>query len=145
MKRLLFLIVCMGFFITAAALAHKGATGIVKERMDNFKASQMALKQIFIATQRNDLQKVISYAEQIKEWAEQMPDFFPEGSHGAPSEAAPSIWMEFEGFRAAANKHADAAALLIRVAQKGDATTTETAVRKLARTCKSCHQRYRLD
>ena len=75
MKRLNFLLAfCV---LSASAFAHKGATGIVKERMDEFKASQQAIKQIFAATKSADLDAVVPLAEQIKTWAEMMPDYFP--------------------------------------------------------------------
>ena len=96
MKRLIFLLAfCV---LSAFAFAHKGATGIVKERMDEFKASQQAIKQIFAATKSADLDAVVPLAEQIKTWAEMMPDYFPAGSDDSPSEAAPAIWTDFDGF-----------------------------------------------
>lgn len=142
MKRLIFLLAfCV---LSASAFAHKGATGIVKERMDEFKASQQAIKQIFAATKSADLDTVVTLAEQIKTWAEIMPDYFPVGSDNSPSEAAPAIWTDFDGFRAAASRHAEAASSLITAANSGDVSATSRAARTLADTCKSCHQSYRL-
>ena len=135
----------VGFcLLSGVALAHKGATGIVKERMDQFKASQQALKQIFAATKQGDLQLVIPLAEQLKVWAVKMPDYFPAGSDHSPSEAAPAIWTDFDGFRAAASRHAEAASELMIAANSGDVSATATAARTLASTCKSCHQSYRV-
>ena len=130
--------------LSASAFAHKGASGIVKERMDEFKASQQALKQIFAAVKSADLDAVAPLAEQIKAWAEKMPDYFPEGSDDSPSEAAPAIWTDFDGFRLSASRHAEAASGLITAANSGDVSAAVTAARTLAGTCKSCHQSYRL-
>ncbi len=137
----------LGFCLlfSASALAHKGATGIVKDRMDNFKASQQALKQIFAATKGGDVQAVVPLAEQIKVWAEKMPDYFPAGSNQSPSEAAAAIWTDFGGFSAAAARHGEAASGLITAAGSGDIAATAAAAKQLADTCKSCHQRYRAD
>ena len=46
-----------------AVLAHKGAMGIVKERMDKFKASEKATKRIKQALSRGDTAVVMAEAE----------------------------------------------------------------------------------
>ena len=145
MKNFFLLAVSAGLLLSVSAFAHKGATGIVKERMDNFKASQMALKQVLAASKRNDFDAIVPLANQIKNWAEIMPTKFPSGSDGPPSEAAPAIWTDFEGFKSAAKENFEAASLLEVTALNGDAKATAKAIKKLAGTCKSCHQSYRLN
>ena len=145
MKNSFLLAISAGLLLSVSAFAHKGATGIVKERMDNFKASQMALKQIFAASKRNDFEAIVPLANQIKNWAEIMPTKFPSGSDGPPSEAAPAIWTDFEGFKSAAKENFEAASLLKLIALNGDAKATTKAIKQLAGTCKSCHQSYRLN
>ena len=143
MNKKLYLSIRVGFLLSVSAFAHKGATGIVKERMDNFKASQTALKQIFAASKRNDFKAIVPLANQIKNWAEIMPTKFPTGSDGPPSEAAPAIWTDFEGFKLAARENFEAASFLEVTALNGDAKATAKAIKQLAGTCKSCHQSYR--
>ena len=145
MKNSFLLVVSAGLLLSVSAFAHKGATGIVKERMDNFKASQMALKQIFAASKRNDFEAIVPLANQIKNWAEIMPTKFPNGSDGPPSEAAPAIWIDFEEFKSAAKENFEAASFLEVTALNGDAKETAKAIKQLAATCKSCHQSYRLN
>ncbi len=53
--------------LSVYAFADNEATGIIKERIDNFKASQMALKQIFAASKRNNLEAIVPLANQIKD------------------------------------------------------------------------------
>ena len=143
MNKNFFLALSAGLLLSVSAFAHKGATGIIKERMDNFKASQMALKQVLAASKRNDSDAIVRLANQIKNWAEIMPTKFPSGSDGPPSEAAPAIWTDFEGFKSAAKENFEAASLLEVTALNGDAKATAKAIKQLAETCKSCHQRYR--
>ena len=140
-----FLALCAGLLLTVSAFAHKGATGIVKERMDYFKASQIALKQVLVALKREDFEAIVPLANQIKNWAEIMPEKFPSGSDGPPSEASSVIWRDFEGFKSAAKENFEAASFLEVSALKGDAEATAKAVKRLAGTCKSCHQSYRLN
>ena len=143
MKNFLLLALSAGLLFSVPVLAHKGATGIVKERMDNFKASQIALKQIFAASKRNNFEDIVPLANQIKNWAEIMPTKFPAGTDGPPSEAAPAIWTDFEGFKLAAKENFEAASILEITALNGDAKETAKAIKQLAGTCKSCHQSYR--
>ena len=143
MKNSFLLALSAGLLLSVSAFAHKGATGIIKERMDNFKASQMALKQIFAASKRNNFEAIVPLANQIKNWAEIMPTKFPTGSDGPPSEAAPAIWTDFEGFKLAAKENFEAASFLEVTALNGDAKATAKAIKQLAGTCKSCHQSYR--
>ena len=143
MKNSFLLAVSAGLFLSVSAFAHKGATGIVKERMDNFKASQVALKQILAASKRNDFDAIVPLANQIKNWAEIMPTKFPSGSDGSPSEAAPAIWTDFDGFKSAAKENFEAARFLEVTALNGDAKATAKAIKQLAGTCKACHESYR--
>ena len=143
MNKKFFVALSVGLLLSVSAFAHKGATGIIKERMDNFKASQTALKQIFAASKRNDFEAIVPLANQIKNWAEIMPTKFPSGSDGPPSEAAPAIWTNFDGFKLAAKENFEAARILEVTALNGDAKATAKAIKQLAGTCKSCHQSYR--
>ena len=145
MKNSFLLAISAVLLLSVSAFAHKGATGIVKERMDNFKASQMALKQVLAASKRNDFDAIVPLANKIKNWAEIMPTKFPSGSDGPPSEVAPAIWTDFEGFKSAAKENFEAASLLEFTALNGDAKATAKAIKQLAGTCKPCYQNYRLN
>ena len=70
-----------------AALAHKGAMGIVKERMDKFEASEKATKRIKQAVSRGDSAVVTTEAELLVSWARQMESYFLKNSNQPPPEA----------------------------------------------------------
>ena len=123
--------------------AHDGATGIVKERMDNFKATQGHLKAIGGLMRSQDYDAIIEHAEQIKNWADKIPEFFPAGSGGAPSAAKPRIWEDFDGFKAAAKTHANAAQGIIDAASAEDMTALTSAFRATADTCGGCHKAFK--
>ena len=74
--------------LSAAAMAHSGAT-IIKERMDFFKRSKDNMKAINMHLRGGDYRAIVPLAEDIRDWASKMPDYFPQGSDGKPSEAAP--------------------------------------------------------
>ena len=131
--------------VTATSFAHSGATGIVKERMDRFVRSKDHLKSIKTHLQNSDFNALLPLAAEIKDWAAEMPDYFPEGSNQKPSAAAAEIWVNFDGFKQAAKVHYDAADRLISAATSKDLDATIDAFSATAATCKSCHQTFRLD
>ena len=128
-----------------SAFAHSGATGIVKERMDMFKRSQKNLKAIKSHIRDEDYGSIAKLADEIREWAVKMPEYFPEGSNIKPSEASPKIWEDFSGFKGAAMKNETATKKLIAAVEAGDQTAVVEGFKAVASSCKSCHQSYRLD
>lgn len=88
--------------IAAAALAHSGATGVVKERMEGMKAMGDAIKRIapmFQGELGYDADAVRAAAATFKDHAgESMMALFPDGSNPKPSEAKTSIWKNWGDF-----------------------------------------------
>ena len=126
-----------------SALAHEGATGVVKDRMDGFKASQSHVKAIAKSIKQKDLKAVIDPAEKIALWADQMVEYFPEGSNKKPSEARDNIWTEFDIFTEQASANGMAARRLATIAKTGNVDQAQAAFKEVIGTCKSCHQRFR--
>lgn len=89
-----------------AALAHSGATGVVKERMDAMDEMGKAMKQLtpmMRGKTEYDPEVVRSAADtMIRHAGSQMTELFPEGSNGHPSEALDAIWENWEEFSALA-------------------------------------------
>ena len=125
--------------------AHSGATGIIKERMDMFKKNKDNLKAIKLHIRSEDYGPIVKLADEIEDWAVKMPDYFPEGSNEKPSQASPSIWEDFEGFKNAAIKNETAAKQLIAAAKAEDQEAVLGGFKAVAASCKSCHQSYKLD
>lgn len=133
--------------LATLALAHSGATGIVKERMDAMSEvadSMKALAAIVRATGPVDVATAGGAAKVIAGHAGQIPAFFPEGSHSDVSEALPTIWTDWEGFTAIAGNLEQAALALEAAANDGDRTALATAFRSAGETCQACHEKYRL-
>lgn len=152
----------------AGALAHGGATGIVKQRMDAMvtigKATK-SLAEMMRGKTAYDASSVRDAAAKIKTHAGQaMTSLFPEGSDEKVSEAKPEIWTDWEEFQVLAERLAVLAEGLELAAQNGPAdggggnstmtelpTVTElasmpatTVFDMLGRTCSACHQKFRL-
>ena len=126
------------------AVAHSGATGIVKERMDYFKASSINLKKIRAHISNENYASIVPLANSIASWNAKMPEYFPAGSNINPSEASPKIWSDFKGFTAAAQLNWEATISLAKAAKNGDRNAVINAFKATAASCKSCHKTYRL-
>lgn len=123
------------------ASAHQGATGIVKERMDKFSEARQQMRQM--SQNLTDLEAIAETSEKMLSWAQEMNDAFPEGSDGAPSEAAPEIWTDREGFDLKIKAYYEAVLSLNEAALSGDQKSTVNAFKAVGASCKSCHQSYR--
>ena len=124
-------------------LAHEGAKGIVKERMDNFKMSKKMMQTIHKSIQNEDFVTIEKSATTLHNWSKEMIKYFPEGSDGAPSEASADIWLDPEGFKKAVNNFELASLKLINNSKEKDFDKTVDSFRSLAGTCKGCHQKFR--
>jgi len=87
---------------TSLALAHGGATGIVKDRMDLMASvgkSMKTITEMFQGDKPFDPETVRIAAAFIgNHGGDQMTRLFPEGSIQGPSESLPAIWQDWEGF-----------------------------------------------
>ena len=141
MKRVITL--CILSCLTGVTQAHEGAEGVIKERMDRFKENKESMKAIK-ANLGSDASVIAKEALAIQAWANQMTDFFPEGSTQPPSEALPAIWQNFEDFKARAASNANAAGDLANLARSGANTSALTnGFKALGKTCKDCHNDYK--
>ena len=128
-----------------AVLAHKGAMGIVKERMDKFKASEKATKRIQQALSRGDTAMVMAEAEFLVSLASEMDSYFPENSNQSPSEAKDEIWLQWDDFVGAIQSFENASTALIDAAATEDPRAMDSAFSDMTKSCKSCHQQFRED
>ena len=76
-------------------------------------------------------------------WADKMANYFPEGSDQPPSEAAPTIWSDPDGFATKISVYQQSIQALHAAALSGDHDSTIQAFGGLGQSCKSCHQIYR--
>ncbi|MGH1460763.1 MAG: c-type cytochrome [Neptuniibacter sp.] len=123
--------------------AHSGATGIVKERMDNFKESKASMKLLKKAVRNKDFDTIVEEAESIHRWAAKLTTYFPEGSNPHPSEALDLIWKELDRFELRAVDQLEASGRLRKAGVAKDANGAATAFSELGQSCKACHDDYR--
>lgn len=125
------------------ALAHSGATGIVKKRMEAMKDVGAVMKELAAMVKGDvvfDATAVAKRGSDLKSHAAGIPALFLAGSIHGPSEALPQIWENFEGFRTIASDLESAAAVLSGVTQP---SALPAALGAAGKTCKACHMDYR--
>ena len=116
---------------------------MIKERMDRFKENKESMKAIK-ANLGRDASVIAKEALAIQNWANELINFFPEGSTQSPSEALPEIWENFEDFKARAAANANAADDLANLARSGaDTSALTNGFKALGKTCKDCHNDYK--
>lgn len=141
-KRLI--LILMPFLLAVPATAHKGAQGVVKQRMKAMTKLERALRPVrdmAHGKRAYDATTVARHAHLLQQVAVHIPGQFPEGSLQGPSEASPAIWTNFADFSRRADELRAAAAALKTAAPE----TLPTAYRRVMRTCKGCHEKYRIE
>ncbi len=102
------------------ALAHGGATGVVKERMElmeNIGKAMKTLTAIFKGERDYDAGAVKAAAGSIRDHAgAQLTKLFPESSLDEPTETLPTVWQDWDEFDALAGQLAAYSDALVRAA-----------------------------
>lgn len=129
--------------LTCSAQAHSGATGIVKERMDGFKAAKKSMKALKGAVSDGDFATIAGEAQSLNLWFTNLDNYFPEGSNPKPSEALDLIWQEYDRFTSLRQDAENASAALLRAANEGDQASAREAFSELNASCKACHNDYK--
>jgi cytochrome c556 len=131
-----------------AAMAHSGATGVVKERMDmmgDIAAHMKTVGQMLSGNREFDQQQIAEAARSIATHGASFERMFPAGSTMHPSEALEAIWTDWESFMKTTDSMQISATALADVALAAeDPSDIKPAFGKLGATCKSCHQDFRL-
>lgn len=137
-------ILCLA--VPGAAVAHGGASGIVKERMDvmgGLADHMKALKAAIVDGAGARPSAIAERSRELRDHAEMLEELFPEGTDNAPSEVLPVIWEDWDGFTDSADSLATAAADLTAAAEAKDGDRMNAAFKAIGRACSECHRTYR--
>ena len=146
-----FALIAMAAGLTALAglaLAHEGATGVVKERMDLMEDQKDAMKLMGDMAKGKtpfDTAKAAEAARVIETTSAKIPELFPEGTTGHPSEAKKEIWQNWEDFTSKADDLARAASELESAIDKAAGDEWKAGFQNVSEACKACHKSYRLE
>lgn len=128
------------------AIAHMGATGVVKERMELMVSMGKAMKSLNAMVRgKTDLDpdSFAGAARRIQKHSAEMIKMFPKGSMQAPTEARPEIWTDWERFQALASSMEAEAGKLAAAGGSGDRKAIALQFRRVGKLCSSCHKDFR--
>ncbi len=138
----------IGGLIQSAA-SHTGATGIVKERMDDMASMGKALGAVadmFKGKRKFDPKVVSQTGDILIEHSKSLASLFPntKASRGSVhSEALPSVWEKNDEFNELAKSLAEKAQNLKVAAKSKDLNTIKVAFGQTAKVCSACHSDFR--
>ena len=137
-----------GVAICGASLAHDGATGIVKKRMDAMSdiGDQMkTIASMLKGEKQFDAGSLAASATTIADHARKIPHLFPEGSLKKPSEALPAVWLRWEDFAKLGSTMQSSAASLAEAAKSArNVEDIKGQIIAVGKSCKACHKDFRL-
>lgn len=146
------------------AVAHGGATGIVKQRMDqmvDMKHAMKAMTAMFRGKTTYQPEEIRRHAGKINQHsATAMTELFPHGSLPDASEAKAEIWEQWDKFSSLAEqlqdisqklidnaeiRQTEAASLSMTMSMSGApaAENADMLFEQLTDTCAACHQSFR--
>lgn len=84
-------------------------------------------------------------ASRIAAMSDQLDEGFPKDSMRKESYSKPEIWSNWDDFQSKAKDFTTQAKLLADIAKTNDAAKNKEQFKKVAATCKACHDKYTRD
>ncbi|HEX8666125.1 MAG TPA: cytochrome c [Beijerinckiaceae bacterium] len=137
----------VGLLASSSSLspAHEGATGIVKQRMDEMEHVGRVVKRINERLKsKRGLAEIARDAEEIRAAAARAPSLFPPGSRDGHTEATAAVWERWPEFVAAARALEREAEKLGSTAGAGQEAAIAAQFRSVTRACSGCHDVFRV-
>ena len=145
MHSLRLIVVCTtSILLVSASVAHEGATGVAKDRMDLMGDMSQGMKSISKRLRGNrDLAAIAADADRISKDSPRTSGLFPPGSDKGITDAKPVIWQKWDEFVGHAKKLGEETAKLSSVAASGDARAINDQYRTVTKVCIACHDTFR--
>ena len=121
---------------------------LVTTRLAIFKKFTKTLEPMgLVARDRNDYVKAefVANAQALQELSKQPWVYFSAEGNYQPSRAKPEIWTQPDAFKKAQTGYLSAVDQLVAVAGSGDMPSIKNAVDEVQKSCKACHDQFRLD
>ncbi len=131
----------------APSTAHKGASGVIKMRMDSMKTMAAANKEIaamLIGKKPFEPKRIARLARRVAAHGAKIEAHFPVGSNQPPSEARREIWTQWREFKALAARLRHESLKLAASTQTSDKANILARFRMVGRVCSKCHDRFRI-
>jgi cytochrome c556 len=119
--------------------------GTITHRQGIFKITHghlLGLKSILLLKHGNKAD-ILYHAEGIRMAYDHLGDAFPKGSDGEKSRAKSTVWSNRKKYDRLMKGSRDAATAMLSIARDGDNKQQVAAFKKLAGSCKACHDDFR--
>lgn len=128
-------------------LEREQALALMKQRHDGYEKIGKAMRAAKQAIDRNDAAAAKGAADQLATLAPQAIGWFPAGTGPdvGKTEARAEIWQQRAEFDQGMQRFQTAATAFQQAAATGDMARIKAAHADLGGTCKSCHDRFRLE
>jgi cytochrome c556 len=121
---------------------------LVSKRQAIFKKFTKALEPMgLVARERNDYIKAefVANAQALQELSKQPWVYFSAEGNYQPSRAKPEVWTQADDFKKAQTNYLSAVDQLVAVSGSADLPVIKNAVDVVQKSCKTCHDQFRLD
>lgn len=143
-KRIFSYAAVLAAIVPAVSLAHEGATGVVKERMDLMTSMGKEMKAVGQKIESNrNLASIADSAIKVKTMSRDIARFFPPGSLIKPTDARPAIWEKWDQFEARISGLQRSLDALAAAAPSGNPKLISDRFRQVGRSCAACHDDFR--
>ena len=140
----------LSLLVASSVMAHTGATGIVKERMDamtDMTDKSKIASDMFKGKLEFDIAAVTEAADAFIYHGSRMQALFPdseESRQGESTRALPSIWEDLQEFQTLIVEFETNSQLLRTLTDEtSDSSTLKKAFLLTAKNCSGCHKRFR--
>ncbi len=117
---------------------------IQKKRTANMKTINKNMRQLKVSITKRQFDRIGATATAVAERVAKIPELSPEGSaHGPKSRIKPEVWKNFARYIDFAERSAEAARSLAKVAGSQDQKKVMGSFLALAKSCTKCHKPYR--
>jgi len=144
------ILIALTLTATGAVLAHSGATGVVKQRMDamvDMGDKSKIVANMFKGKTEFDKAAIVDAADAFVMHGSAMSELFPDSKDsrtGSKTEALPKIWEQWDDFNELVEEFVSKSEVLqSAVGETEDETALKVAFFKTTKTCSTCHKRFR--
>ena len=144
------ILIALTLTATGAVLAHSGATGVVKQRMDamvDMGDKSKIVANMFKGKTEFDSAAIVDAADAFVMHGSAMSELFPDSKDsrtGSKTEALPKIWEQWDDFNELVEEFVSKSEVLqSAVGETEDETALKVAFFKTTKTCSTCHKRFR--
>lgn len=141
-----FLVGLASLFFATNSIGFLSAEDAVQKRIEMFKLAGANIKKLSKLIRSSDISASVELVNFHVGWSEEMLRLFPIGSEASTSnnsDASSDIWRDTMGFEEQVRQYNLSSIELTEALKREDIDVIRENFEELAKSCKSCHKRFR--